>query len=408
MGGSAAVPTGTHPSEAERFPQGDVADFPRGEFERRWTILNGGMAAAGIDALLLTSEANYRYVAGHSTQFWVSKTRHMIALLPRDAEPQIFVTPNQAIQARRSSHVRAIHACGGPSAEMLAHVADVIRALAALKPGRFVLGMELGEEQRLGLSLNEFERLRERLAPAHIADASGVLWQARSVKSEPEIGYLRKSARVVGQAYADAFARVTRGMSERDAYREFMVALFTHGAERPGYVPVTSGAVNYLNRTGGPTDRILREGDLLWFDGGCLIGGYWSDSARMVAIGRATDHQKSCYRAVRDVTHECLARVRPGVPVKDLAAFCDQALGDRGYALKSAGRVGHGIGLDLTEPPSLAASDKTLLLPGMVITVEPTFVDEDGLYQLEEICVVTPDGHELLTLPTPPELQELG
>src|SRR5688572_24480780 len=128
----------------------DLSDFNRVEFESRFERARAQMAAAGLDALLLTSESNYRYLTGHATQFWLSKSRPMLALLPRQADPVLFVTFNQRSQAERTSWIADIRTWAGFAHEGVELVRDALRDLAGGQA--FVLGAELGEEQRLGLS----------------------------------------------------------------------------------------------------------------------------------------------------------------------------------------------------------------------------------------------------------------
>jgi Xaa-Pro aminopeptidase len=328
------------------------SEFSRSEYEARWRRTREALGAAGLDALLVTSEANYRYLSGHHTGFWLSKSRPMWLLLPRDGEPVLLVTTNQVAQAEAMSPVTAIRAWDGFLADGIPVLADAVRQAGL---GRARIGAELGFEQRLGMPVAEFERLKG-LVP----------------------------------------------------HRAFLVELFRGGAERPGYIPITSGAGNYQRRTGGPTDRKLEAGDLLWQDGGCSYQGYWSDFSRMAAIGRATREQAATYRAVREMTHGALAAVRPGRPFAEVVGEARREFERRRLPWGATSRIGHAIGLDLTEPPSLRADVPDVFEPGMVLTIEPTVVADHGLYQLEEIYVVTETGAELLTAPSDPELRVIA
>lgn len=360
------------------------------------------MAGAGLDALLLTSEANYRYLSGHYSAFWLSKARPMMVLLPRERDPILFLTTNQVPQAGLMSPVRDIRSWDGFMAEAIPVLAEAIRGVG-LARGR--IGAELGFKQRLGMPVTEFRRLQAALPQTAFVDAAELLWRLRRVKSPAEVVCLREAARITGEAYQAMFDTVRPGMTEREAHRTFLVELFRRGAERPGYIPITSGPGNYHRRTGGPTDRALEPGDLLWLDGGCSYQGYWADFSRTVAVGRCTAEQAKAYREVRAATHGCLEQVRPGRPVGAVARRAQQEFERRGFPWGAVSRVGHGIGLDLTEPPSIRSDVDEPLEPGMVLTIEPTLVAEHGLYQLEEIYVVTEGGHELLTAPASTELR---
>jgi Xaa-Pro aminopeptidase len=379
-----------------------IPEFSRAEYEERWRRARDLMRAQGLDALLVTSEANYRYLSGHHSGFWLSKARPMMMLLPREAEPVLLLTTNQVPLAELTSPVPAIRAWDGFMAEGIPVLVEALRDLGLLR-GR--IGAELGFKQRLGMPVSELDRLRQLVPAAVFVDAADVLWRLRRVKSPAEVARLREAARITGDAYQAMFDTVRPGTTEREAHRTFLVELFRGGAERPGYIPITSGAGNYHRRTGGPTDRALEPGDLLWLDGGCSYEGYWADFSRMVAVGRATAEQAATYRAIREITHECLGEVRPGAPLAAIARRAEAAFERHGFPWGATARIGHGIGLDLTEPPSVRGDVEDPLEPGMVLTIEPTVVPAHGIYQLEEIYVVTPTGTELLTRPSPPELR---
>ena len=378
-----------------------VAEFPPAEYEGRWARARAAMAGAGLDALLLTAEANYRYFSGHHTGFWLSKARPMLMLLPREREPVLLLTTNQVPQAELMSPVKDIRSWDGFMAEAIPVLADAVRGLGLPRPR---IGAELGFKQRLGMPHAEFGRLQGLLPEAAFVDAAALLWTVRRVKSPDEIRCLREAARITAAAYEAMFAQVRPGTTEREAHRRFLVTLFEEGAERPGYIPITSGRGHYHRRTGGPTDRALEPGDLLWLDGGCSYLGYWSDFSRTVAVGRSSPEQADTYARLREITHRCLEAVRPGLPIAGIARRAEAEFRRAGFPWGATSRIGHGIGLDLTEPPSVRGDVEEALSPGMVLTIEPTVLAEHGLYQLEEIYAVTASGHELLTRPSAPAL----
>lgn len=383
-----------------RFPE-----FDKAEFESRWQRARTLMAEARLEALFITSESNFRYLSGHVTPFWVSKTRPLFFLLPLRREPILLVTTNQVATAQATSWVEEVRYWEGFAAEGVDLVAQTIRDLG-LASGR--IGAELGSEQRLGLPYNEFVRLQSLLPQAAFVDAADLLWQLRQVKSPAEIVYLRQAALITSRAYEELFATVHEGMSEQEVFATFVSSTFRQGAERPGYVPLHSGDGNYGRHATYPTNRILRQGDLLWMDGGCVYHGYWSDCSRLVAIGQASEQQKDRYRKVRTIIHTCLHAVRPGIPLTELTRLARQEFEKAGLPFSSLSRIGHGLGLDITEPPSLNLTDPTIIQPGMVLTMEPTCATDFGFFQLEENFVVTPDGYTLLTEPAPEELPIIG
>lgn len=183
------------------------------------------------------------------------------------------------------------------------------------------------------------------------------------------------------------------------------------GGQSP-WVLITSGAGNYELATGAPIDRALEVGDMLWFDAGCRVDGFWSDFSRAGVIGGPTPSQLDAQRAIVELTARGVAMVRPGVPVADIALEVDAGVRSLGVPVVArtsdlAGRVGHGIGYDITEPPHISAHDPTVLAAGMIISIEPGVATDDGLFHAEENVLVTTDGHELLSV-SPPELRTIA
>ncbi len=383
----------------ERFPE-----FDRREFEARWERTHSLMTERGLDALLVTSESNYRYLSGHVTHFWVSKSRPLSLVMPRRGQPTLVVTSSQEAAARATSWIDDVRACDGFAPEAVDLLAQTVRELSL---DRACIGAELGHEQRLGLPYAEFRRLQDLLPEAVFVDAADLFWNTRLIKSPAEIALIRRSAAISSQAYRELFSQLREGMTEREVFGAFAASTFEQGAERLGYVPVVSGG-NYRRYHAGATDRPLGQGDLLWMDGGCVFRGYWSDFSRMAAIGRASEQQRARYRAVRTLTHACLREARPGVRILDLMRRAAAEFEEAGLPLSSPSRIGHGIGLDITEPPSINMADQTVIQPGMVLTMEPSSAAESGMFQTEENFVITAGGAELLSEPAPEELPAVG
>ena len=137
---------------------------------------------------------------------------------------------------------------------------------------------------------------------------------------------------------------------------------------------------------------------MVWADVAASVDGYWCDFSRAATVGPATPTQRNHQRLVTEVTAAGVAAVRSGVRASEVASVCDRAMAARGLEFNSGAlRFGHGLGLDVTEPPHLASYDQTVLRPGMAVTVEPAHHAVHGRYNIEENLLVTEDGCELLT-----------
>ena len=161
---------------------------------------------------------------------------------------------------------------------------------------------------------------------------------------------------------------------------------------------MASGEDNHHVLSGKPTDRTLEAGDMLWMDLGSVYRGYWSDFCRACVVGGPTRAQRDAQAAILEVNEACVGAVKPGEPIHRIPAAAEAAFARLGMDFEvGAGRIGHGMGLMSTEPPHVAHYDATIMLPGLVFIIEPRFVNEHGIFNCEELVLVTERGGELLT-----------
>jgi Xaa-Pro dipeptidase len=196
-------------------------------------------------------------------------------------------------------------------------------------------------------------------------------------KSLEEVDRVRRMAGIASEAFGQLGARLRPGQSERDVHRLLHGLLVELGAETVPYLVPVSGPSGYDQINMGPTDRVLSAGDMLVIDVGATFGGYFCDFDRNFAIGHASD-VVSAYRRVHDATEAGLAAVRPARTAAEVYQAMATVLGSGQGAPTPIGRMGHGLGLDVTEPPSIAPGDETRLEEGMVITLEPSAVLPGG------------------------------
>jgi Xaa-Pro dipeptidase len=254
------------------------------------------------------------------------------------------------------------------------------------------------------MSFLGFQALHGLLPEAQFVDASESLWATRAVKSATEILYLREVGRITGLAFDASIATARQGATELEAFREFAATCLKLGASRPGYFAMHSGRGQDTRSNRWPSERRLERGDLVWMDAGASYRGYWSDYTRMVSLGKPTQAQAGSYRFVYDVSRAILSLVRPGVTCEELMHECRRAFASTGRQIGNATRIGHGVGMDLTEPPSVVEGDTTRLEAGMVLAIEPGLRTDLGYFVVEENIVVTDTAFEYLSIPAPAQL----
>jgi len=227
------------------------------------------------------------------------------------------------------------------------------------------------------------------------------------VMSVADIEGRRRACGATDAAFERTFADVRPGMTEREIAQRMKVFMLEAGADRPGWIMMTSGHGQYDRTFGTPRERPLGHGEMLWIDAAAVVNGYWSDFDRAGILGGPSEEQERLQEDVHEATMAGVRAVRAGIEVSAVAEAANVELERRGLAPVRSRRMGHGLGLTSTEPPDVDVRDATVLAAGMVITVEPAVTRADGLFQVEQNVVVRDDGYELLST-APPELRRLG
>ena len=391
-------------SKASRTAEHSVSlvdPFPHGEFTNRWGSLQRAMKKAALDALLATSRSNFEYITGYRTPSWLIKSRPLMVILPVEGDPTVVVSSTHALDVAGAGIVRDIREFGGferaATESLIATLRD--KGLASAR-----LGIESGQEQRLGMPLEEFRRLENECPKAVMSDAGQVFWEARIRKSELEIGRARTAGKIAGRVYESLMSDLGPGWSEAQVYRQIVAGTVELGGEAPGYVTMTGGPSAYGQHNTWPGQRSFEPGELFWVDVAGTFGGYYSDYTRCAAVGHASQEQHEAYALVLEMLDAALSVIKSGARVSSIFEAARSAAARKGASLRVASRIGHGVGLDLTEPPSLTSQEDSVLEASMILAVEPGMLTAHGWYHLEENVAVTDGGYELLSAPQPREL----
>ncbi len=376
------------------------------EYLSRIQRLSTLLAENDLDGVLLTADSNIDYFSGYRHHApWTLFARPFFEVISADGRAVLightFLTP----EMERTSVVTDIRSYTRSGSAALEPLIECLHELA-LDSGR--IGAELGYEQRLGLTINDFESLRRSLPRARFEDASALMWRLRMIKSEAEQTLMTESAAITSKAFEAVFEAAAPGVTERELARLAGETMIREGAERPGFIVAASGRENHRILSGKPTDRALRPGDMLWLDMGAVYQGYWSDFCRAAVVGTPAPAQLDGQRAILEVNQACCEAVEVGEPLSRVAEAAEAAFSRLGMDVRvGEGRIGHGMGLMSTEPPHVAHYEETLMEPGLVFTIEPRFLSDDGIFNCEELVLVTEQRASLLTK-APRELLVVG
>ncbi len=375
---------------------------------RRRATLTAAMRDRGLDALVVASEANAHYLTGYETTFFGNRSKPFVVVLLATGQVTVVCHVGEATSVELDAIDVAVAPYVGPHVltsdgthvdYQLPAVEELVRVLRDADVE--TTGIEEHWHFIPGFTLLAFDALRRGL-DGRTRDASGLIWNARRVKSAWELDRMRLAAEICETAH-QAFVEDARvGMTERELGRLLRRAAYDAGAERIGY----SGIIAGIDRAplGGPTDRPWETGQMLFVDLCLQIGGgYFADFNRVYASASPTAEQRTAYGSLVTALERTRGVVAAGTPVSEVAAAL---LGD---APSIYARAGHGLGQEMPEPPSLSPEDPTPLRAGEVLCLEPNgeFAGVGWLVGEEEV-VVTEDGHDALSVRFPEELRVIG
>jgi len=375
----------------------EYAMFSLEEMERRYARAREEMDRRGMDALFVTGEENFQYFAGTtaSTALHASLTRPSVFILPLEGEP-IVVTQGQDNLAL-GSYVADVR---GYADLFEFPRAVVVQALRDAGTAEGSVGVELGQEQRLGMPAGAYQSLTSALPDVLFVDAADVIVKLRMVKSEEELAYIRQAGEVTARARQRLFGMIRPGMTEREATRLMRRLILEEGGDGTSFVMLLLGIPGSRNRFS--YDRKLNRGQVVGVDTGARVGMYTIDYTRWGVLGRAKDALRRMYVALLEVNRKMAAALGPGVRCSEVYRVGMEAI--RKACVKNSGlnrfgpsRMGHGQGLLITEPPSIHPDDHTPLRPGMVLSTEPGLT-ADGVQMLwEDVFVITDNGSVQIT-----------
>jgi len=374
----------------------EILEFPPEEMQKRIEHARSLMLQKGMSGLMVTAAANHFYFTGfRKLANWATFTRSVFVFIPVKKAPVLYVQDFEGPDAKARSSVQDVRTFSTITG---APVSGIVEILKELEMDKGMVGCELGFEQRMDMSYSDFKILKNQLPCTSFVDASMLIWELRMVKYPSEISCLRRCNDIMSSSFNRIYNEVCEGMTEKEVARKLVAIMAEEGSELPGFIIVLSGPGNYERISARPTNKRLKKGDLVWIDAGANYNGYWTDFCRAGVVGGPTSEQNRLQNIISEITMKGCAAVCPGLPVSDLYSMCANEFIANGLPFSfECGRAGHGIGLQLTEPPSVARFDDTVLKPGMVITLEPGYVNEIGCFDVEENILVTETGGEILS-----------
>jgi Xaa-Pro aminopeptidase len=269
---------------------------------------------------------------------------------------------------------------------------DLLERAAADLPAR------VGFDDR-HLSVHEHARLRDLAGDGvELVAAGGLVEELRLVKEPDEIERVRAAARLADEALREVLERGIVGRTEREVALDLEVAMRRRGAEGPSFAPIVAAGAHGALPHAQPRDVAIPRDTLVVIDWGAQLDGYASDCTRTVATGRLDPVDEEIYALVLRAQLAALDAVRPGPLGREVDAVARAIIEEAGHGEHFGHGLGHGVGMEVHEGPRLSRQGDVALAAGQIVTVEPgVYVPGRIGVRIEDLVVVTADGHEVLS-----------
>ena len=385
------------------------------------TRLTQVLDAEGLDALVASTTENLQYVTGFRSiahalfrglELYGVFTRHGVGLVIPFIDATGVAADGIAVDRLACygkfffNYADSPGAIGSRVREITSTpAASPADALAQVLGDLGGLGKRIGVDEA-GVFPATWQRLTERLAGTTLVPAYAHFRTARMVKSPEEVRRLERAALIAEDGVAAVLGMLKAGVTEREAALVFEQEVLRRGAQ-PFFTVVTMGERAALADVYA-SEHALSPGELIRFDLGCVYQGYRSDISRTAVLGAPSEKQRRHYDAVRDGERAAIAAMAPGVPVSRIFEVGVRVTREHGLPHYERHHIGHGIGLEPYDPPTINATTDATLEPGMVFCVETPYYEHGwGGVQLEDAVEITAAGVRSLTRSSQ-ELQILG
>jgi Xaa-Pro dipeptidase len=355
--------------------------------QKRLEQLTHEVLSHGLDGIALMPGPNMLYLSGIHVHL---SERPIVLFIPADDEPAIIIPGLEAEKARMA---------GIPEDRIFAwsdeegHTGAFQQACAHLELSDYLLGVEA-----LYMRVLELELLHRYAPGLTTAHAEPIMATLRMVKDQQELAAMQQAVNAAETAMQQLLPRIQIGQTEKQIAAMLSQALTEAGSQANPFGPIVSAGPNAASPHAVPTDRPIQAGDLLVIDWGAIIDDYPADITRTYAVGRLDDESVRIYEAVKRANMAAKAVAGPGATGRAIDRAARSVINDYGFGKYFIHRTGHGLGLEVHEPPYIAENNIEPLSLGNVFTIEPgIYIPGKNGVRIEDDVVITAGGCRSLT-----------
>lgn len=346
------------------------------EYNNRRGDIAADIAGAKMDALVVSSLVNVRYLSGFTGS-------NAALVVEPGREATLFTDPRYQIQAAQETTCR-VRVVRGPLMEAVSRHAARFRRIG-FENTRISFEDHLMLDKNLSLG-------------ASLKPAGTTIERRRMIKSAAELGLIRRSMLTASRAFTAAVRKLGPGVTEADLAAEIDHLMRRYDAEKPAFETIVASGVRTALPHASPGHILLKPNRLLLIDMGACREGYASDMTRTLFLGKPTARVRRMYQSVLEAQLAAIAAVREGIAACEVDRAARRRLRADGLERAFVHSTGHGLGLEIHEAPRLGRRENTLLRAGMVVTIEPgVYLEGFGGIRIEDTVAVTAAGCEVLT-----------
>jgi Xaa-Pro aminopeptidase len=342
-------------------------------------------AAIGADAALVTHPANRHYFSGFPAGDHAPDESSGVLVVSAESAV-LFTSPTNLPWAASS-------------------VLAPVTARPWSRPWPKFLGQEL---QSLGarsvafedraLSVADHAAILSAAGETRLVPVDNAFHAIRAVKSDEELAKISEAGRITDAAFVAATSALEPGITEKALAWRIESAMHDLGADGPGFPVIVAAGPHGARPHHDPSDRPIEDGEPVVIDMGAMVDGYTADLTRTICLGQAPPTYIDRYNTVLSAQRRALTQIRASMSGREADAVAREALSAAGYGDEFVHGLGHGVGLNIHEFPSLGQSSDDILEPGHVVTIEPgVYFEGWGGIRIEDLCVVTPTGLDVLS-----------
>lgn len=356
------------------------------DYKKRVTKLQKKLQKEQIEAILISNPANRSYLSGYSDGDHGIGESSGFLVVPASGEVQLLTDSRFELLAEQEV----------PWAKVHIYRAGLIQLLKEVLPKLGVTNLAFESDYILH---NLAANLKKSLSEIKIktTPTSGIVAKMRAVKDQSEIDLIRKSVLLNEVVFTEARKQLQPGMTELDFAIYIETAMRKHGASAPSFSTIVASGANGALPHAVPSNCPIKQNKSLTVDMGLILNGYCSDMTRTFVPKTPSKKYIKIHRIVRQAQLAGIAAVRAGVTGLEVDAIARDVIESAGYGKYFGHGLGHGVGLEIHEAPSISPRADKKLKDGMIITIEPgIYIPGWGGIRLENMLVVRKDGYETL------------